>query len=129
LQPGLGEHRAPEVESTKSIGTDAALGALRSAAQRSLGMSRTAEGTEQALSELGEIAIALGGPRSAEEFEATNLLTVGTLIACAARLRSESRGCHSRMDYPDRDDAHWLKHSVWRRGAEPSFSPVETTAD
>ena len=34
-------------------------------------------------------------------------------IAAAARHRTESRGAHSREDYPDRDDDNWLTHSLF----------------
>jgi len=26
--------------------------------------------------------------------------------------RTESRGAHSRLDYPDRDDENWLRHTL-----------------
>jgi aspartate oxidase len=42
-----------------------------------------------------------------EAWEATNILTVATFLAGAARLREETRGCHWREDFPDRDDIEW----------------------
>ena len=45
-----------------------------------------------------------------ESWEATNLLTLGTALVEAARLRQETRGSHWREDFPDRDDEHWFGH-------------------
>ena len=48
-----------------------------------------------------------------EALELDNLMEVAEATAIAALERRESRGAHSREDYPDRDDENWLKHSIY----------------
>jgi len=48
-----------------------------------------------------------------EALELDNLLEVAEATAISALERKESRGAHSRYDYPDRDDVNWLKHSIY----------------
>ncbi|WP_326826372.1 L-aspartate oxidase [Streptosporangium sp. NBC_01756] len=45
-----------------------------------------------------------------ESWEATNLLTVASVLVAAARNREETRGSHWREDFPERNDAWWLGH-------------------
>ena len=51
-----------------------------------------------------------------EALEVSNLYEVARATAVAAHGRTESRGAHSRIDYPNRDDDHWLCHSLFFRG-------------
>ena len=48
-----------------------------------------------------------------EALELENLLEVAEATAIAAEERKESRGAHSRYDFPDRDDENWLVHSLY----------------
>lgn len=48
-----------------------------------------------------------------EALELDNLMDVAEATAIAALKRNESRGAHSRYDFPDRDDVNWLKHSLY----------------
>ncbi|MDF5758929.1 L-aspartate oxidase [Spongiactinospora sp. TRM90649] len=45
-----------------------------------------------------------------ESWEATNLLTVASVLVAAAVQRAETRGSHWREDHPERDDARWWGH-------------------
>jgi succinate dehydrogenase / fumarate reductase flavoprotein subunit len=52
---------------------------------------------------------------------------VGVSIAASALYRKESRGAHSRPDYPARDDANWMKHSLYfLEGDRLDYKPVRT---
>jgi succinate dehydrogenase / fumarate reductase flavoprotein subunit len=45
-------------------------------------------------------------------WELSNLLDLAELTTVSALARTESRGGHSREDYPKRDDKNWLKHTL-----------------
>jgi succinate dehydrogenase / fumarate reductase flavoprotein subunit len=59
------------------------------------------------------------------------MLDCGDAIARSALIRTESRGAHTRTDFPERNDAEWLKHILLtRRGEgepEVSYLPVTIT--
>ena len=56
--------------------------------------------------------------RLLEILELRNLLDLSLLTAAASLNRTESRGAHFRRDFPERDDARWLKHSLARLEGE-----------
>ena len=50
--------------------------------------------------------------------ELRNMLLLSEIICRAALLRNESRGAHYRSDYPEEDNANWLKNIVVQKRDE-----------
>jgi succinate dehydrogenase / fumarate reductase flavoprotein subunit len=47
-----------------------------------------------------------------EALEVSYLLDLADVTVKSARARTESRGAHARDDFPTRDDAEWMKHTL-----------------
>ena len=47
-----------------------------------------------------------------EALELQNLMAQAVATMHSASYRTESRGAHAREDFPERDDANWMKHSI-----------------
>jgi succinate dehydrogenase / fumarate reductase flavoprotein subunit len=59
-----------------------------------------------------------------EALELDNLMATALATAYLANERTESRGAHARYDYPERDDEHWLKHTMYFSDGKIDFRPV-----
>ena len=60
-----------------------------------------------------------------EALELENLGEVALATIHSALARQESRGAHSRVDFPERDDVHWLRHTLYyREGRRIDYKPV-----
>jgi succinate dehydrogenase / fumarate reductase flavoprotein subunit len=65
-----------------------------------------------------------------EAVELESLLNLAEIILMSALAREESRGAHSREDYPERDDQNWLKHTLAQKsdqGPRLFYKPVSVT--
>jgi succinate dehydrogenase/fumarate reductase flavoprotein subunit len=67
-------------------------------------------------------------PAAIELREAQRMALVAQMIVDASLARTESRGAHQRTDFPDTDDANWLRHVSFRAGRDGTllqeFTPV-----
>jgi succinate dehydrogenase / fumarate reductase flavoprotein subunit len=97
---------------------------LQQCMQLNFSVFREGESMAQGLKELGEIRERLQSARLDDKsndfntmriecLELDNLMETAYSTAVAANFRTESRGAHSRFDFPDRDDENWLCHSVY----------------
>ena len=60
-----------------------------------------------------------------EALELENLVETAMATAVSAEARKESRGAHSRNDFPERDDKNWMKHTLWlKEGNRLDYKPV-----
>jgi len=64
-----------------------------------------------------------------ETLEFDNLLSQSIVAITSALNREESRGAHSRQDFPNRDDKKWMKHSLAKLNSKGvtniSYKPVK----
>ena len=110
--------------------------------QDEVGIFRDGKGMERALTKIRElqeryrrVVVMDKGKRFntdlLEAWELKNLLDLAELTTVSGINRTESRGAHMREDYPDRNDAEWMKHTMAYRLEDGSidlrYKPVTIT--
>jgi len=113
---------------------------MNTAMEAGAGIYRSEEDLQTCSSEMLEIReryknIALDDKSNVFNTDLVEVLELGSMIdiaaamACSALQRRESRGSHQRLDYPDRDDDSFLKHSLAQYSAtgHPDISYRDVT--
>lgn len=117
-------------ESVDSIRTD-----LQKVMQEDYGVFRTGDNMKAGFNKLKELEERLKhaaikdksrcfNTARIEALELDNLMATAVSTAYLANDRTESRGAHARVDYPERDDQNWLKHSIFFGDGRISFRPI-----
>ena len=114
-------------------GGEERIGTIREEMQRDMdagaGVFRTRESLEKLTKQLGALRERFTNIKIEDSSRTFNteltaaleldfMLEVADTIAYSALAREESRGAHSRRDYPERDDAKFLKHTIAFRTEE-----------
>jgi succinate dehydrogenase / fumarate reductase flavoprotein subunit len=125
--------RIEALRSRKGSERTAALRArLQEAMMRDASVVRTGESLADAHKVIGELKeryseVGIDDKGSVFNFDLTEALELGNLLDLAevvvvgAEARTESRGAHWRDDFPTRDDANWLKHTLAYREDDGSI--------
>lgn len=115
-------------KATKPAGLSDSVSLIKQSLQKTMqdgcGVFRTQLSMQQALTELDQIhqrlqtvtltdhSLVFNQERLAA-YELENLIAIAYATVHCALARTESRGAHSRVDFSQRDDANWLKHSLY----------------
>lgn len=99
--------------------------AMQETMMKNIGVYRNAGDMQKAIDEVQQLRDAYKSLRLCDQannynsdllgiLELENMLDLSLLTAVSAYNRTESRGAHSREDFPDRNDERWLKHTLAR---------------
>ncbi|MCS6763794.1 MAG: succinate dehydrogenase flavoprotein subunit [Candidatus Protistobacter heckmanni] len=88
-------------------------GVFRTQAILNEGVTQIAEVTERANNIHLKDKSKVFNTARVEALELANLIEAARATIKSAANRTESRGAHAVDDYPERDDANWMKHTLW----------------
>ncbi len=129
--------RLARLDSAKSGENVFEVGAeMRRTMQLHCGVFRFPDGLAEGVRRMGEVSNRAGqlffkdkskvfNTARVEALELENLVEVAVSTMVSANARQESRGAHDRSDFPNRDDAKWMKHTFWyKEGNRLEYRPV-----
>ncbi len=112
--PGMEVHHSLNQRQTPQVVPAPSLSALQMLFWDKVGIIRNKEGLSQAADILAAWQESLPQPVDRPSYELSYLILTGRLVAEAALLREESRGAHSRADFPQ-SSSQWQHHIVFTR--------------
>jgi len=111
-RPGRGEHIADLKNELQRV-METYCGVFRTEVMLEEGVNKVLEIQERfAAAGVDDLSKVFNTARI-EAMELENLIDIGIATVCSALERKESRGAHSRVDYPKRDDTHWMRHTLF----------------
>lgn len=136
IEEALGRYRRWEDSPKNGEKPSVIREAMQRVMQEDFGVFRTGDIMEKGLERLSALRERLAAASLVDKsqvfnterivaLELDNLMATACATAKSALTRTESRGAHSREDYPKRDDAHWIKHIVYFEQEESiDYRPV-----
>ncbi len=120
------EHRLADQYLEKTGGTESIAGLrteMQHAMEKGAGIYRSEEGLKSASDKLDELRARFNDVKISDRsatfntellsaLELDGMIDIARSLIVSARARCESRGSHQRVDYPERDDPKFLRHSL-----------------